>query len=105
MILFVDNNSGILFIKLWLDKLWGYINTFSTVVGNLTKQVTVEYMYATILTDSTILGRVLGYGRMTGHVWTMTGVFATFDRWLTEIFKGISSITKLFKKDSDIDGD
>ena len=104
MILFVNDNSGILFIKRFIDKLWGSINTFSTIVGDLTRRVTVEYIYATVLTDSTLLGQILGYGRVTGHIWTMTGVFATFDKWLTEIFDRISAITKLFDRNSDIDG-
>ncbi len=105
MILFVDDNSGILFLKRWLGKIWGTITTFTTVAGNLTRQTVVQYITGTITTDTSVLGQMIGYGRMTGHIWTMTGVYATFDKWLTEIFKGISKITRLFKKNSDIDGD
>jgi len=105
MILFVDDNSGILFIKRFFDKLWGTINTYTTIVADLTRSTTIEFIFGSIVTDSTLLGQLLGFGRLSGHIWTRSGVLATFDKWITEIIDKVSEITKIFKKNSDIDGD
>lgn len=104
MILFVDDNAGILFIKRFFDKLWGTINTFTTVVGNLTRATTVELIYGTILTDSTVMGQLFGFGRVSGHIWTQTGVYGTLGKLVTEIIARVSSITRIFKGNSNING-
>jgi hypothetical protein len=105
MILFVDDNAGILFIKRWVDKLWGYIGTFTTVVGNLTTKSIKVLIAGSVATYTITLADIIGHGYLSGVINTMTGVYGTFAKWLTEIFDKISEVTKLFKRDSNIDGD
>jgi hypothetical protein len=108
MILFVDDNAGILFLK--------------RVTGAI-----VEYISGTIATASTVAAILLGYGVMSVSVQTLTDVsgstrgygrlfvqmygrtyisgYMMIPVWVTEIVSRVSAITKVFSKNSRIDGE
>lgn len=108
MILFVDNNVGVLFLKKISGAIKGYItgtiNTLSTLVGVMLGYGVVSVEVQTL---STVAGYTRGYGRRTVQIYTRSIVqaFLNLPIWVTEVIKKVSSITTIFKRNSKIDGD
>ena len=105
MILFVDDNAGILFIKRWIDKLWASVVTFTTVVGALTTKSIKVWIAGSVATYTLTIGDIIGHGFLSGVVYTMTGLYGTFSKVITEIISRNSFITKILRKNSRVDGD
>ena len=108
MILFVDNNVGILFLQRISGAIKKYItgtiNTITTIAGVMIGYGVVSVEVQTL---STIGGYTRGYGRMYTQIFTrsIVSAFISLPIWVTEVIKKNSIITKIFKGRSQIDGD
>jgi len=103
MILFIDNNSGVLFIK-WITTgvkqyITGLIETWTSVTVHL---VGFGSMSVTVNTWTDILVDLVGFGSMSVTVNTWTTAVARWGVWITEVIRKNSFITKIFKGRSNI---